>query len=214
MRSRQLFLILPLVLFCAVGPLQAREASLALRDLDGVERSTGELRGNIVVLNFWATWCVPCRVEMPMLARLHREVGPRGVEFVGASADEESSRSQIGPLLEEATVGFPIWLGATTADMERFGLGRALPATAILDRDGSIAFRLLGPLDEHDLRDRLVWLLGERSDPPPEVLVDTFEEHHAEASDHGDHDDHHHHEDEEDHQHGSIALEGASLVPS
>jgi thiol-disulfide isomerase/thioredoxin len=220
---RRSALLLALALSLAAGLAGATEPALALADLAGRTRRLDDLQGRVVVLNFWATWCVPCRVEMPLLVRLHREYASRGVEVVGASADDETTRAHIAPLLAEAGIGFPIWVGATTADMERLGLGTALPATAIVDRDGRIAFRLRGPLAEADLRQRLEWLLGPRSVAAPPALVDTFARHVA-ADDHADDDhghphaedahDHHEHADGEEHQHGAVALEGASLVPS
>ena len=205
-------------------------ASLALETPEGHPRTLAELRSRIVVVNFWATWCIPCREEMPLLGRLHREYADRGVEFVGASADDETTRSKIPAVIDETGVEFEIWVGATTAHMHELAVGDALPATAIVDRDGAIAFRLLGPVTEHELRERLDWLLGDRDGAMPVAMLDTFDalaaagdhdhEHdHDHGDEHGDerehdHDHGHDHEAEEDHQHGSLSLEGASLVPS
>jgi thiol-disulfide isomerase/thioredoxin len=177
---------------------------LVLEDMNARKRSLEEYRGRMVVLNFWATWCVPCREEMPLLGRVHAEYAERGVAVVGASADDASTQENIAPFLRELKLTFPIWRGATTGDMERFGLGTALPATAILDRDGSIAFRILGPLGEAELRARLEWLLGGRAASAPEAVLNNFEKAHAE----------HEHAGAEDHAHGGVGLEGASTVPS
>lgn len=164
---------------------------------------------------------------MPLLAALHRDYAPAGVSFVGASADDASTQHHIAPLLEESGVTFPIWLGATTLDMQRFALGEALPATAILDRDGHVAFRLLGPLTEPSLRERLDWLLGDRRTPAPRARLATFPM--TVDGDHGvahdadyDHDADHDHDHDHDHGHAAhtdhdIPLppaSEASLVPS
>ena len=100
--------------------------------------------------------------------------------------------------------------------MEALGLGAALPATAILDRDGRILLRILGPLHEDGLRARIEWLLSDRAAPMPEATLDTFKQ--AQQ----DHTGHAHaknqpkdeHKDQEEHGHGGVGMEGASTVPS
>ncbi len=81
------------------------------------------------MLNFWATYCIPCRAEMPDLAAIQNEYAALGVQVVGASTDELKDRAKVLQFVKETKVNFPIWVGATTADMMRFGLGGALPGT-------------------------------------------------------------------------------------
>jgi thiol-disulfide isomerase/thioredoxin len=180
----------------------AMAQELALRDVQGAPQSLTGLRGQIVVVNFWATWCVPCKEEMPMLSAIADEYRGRGVAVIGANTDDASTQKNIPKFLKKTRVSFPVWIGATTADMERFGLGTALPATAFIDRDGTIVGRVLGPLEEADVRQRLDFLLGDRAGTPPEALVNNIEKELKK------------HEEETGHQHGSVALEGASSVPS
>ena len=200
---------------CAVGGANAQEASapvpveLVLRDSAGAEQKLSAYRGKIVVLNYWATWCVPCREEMPMLVKLRREYAARGVEVIGPSADDEKTQKNIAPFLRKQKIDFPIWLGATTDHMEAMGLGTALPATAVIDRDGRIVGRILGPLEEADLRTRIEWLLGDRAAAAPAPVLNTFEKHAGEKDEHG----HEHKEGEEEHAHAG-GLDGASTVPS
>ena len=73
---------------------------LSLRDLQGQEHSLSSLRGKLVVLNFWATWCAPCREEMPLLVSLQKRYGTRGIQVIGASVDDESTAAQIAPFVE------------------------------------------------------------------------------------------------------------------
>jgi thiol-disulfide isomerase/thioredoxin len=190
---------------------QSDEASLELKDLNGQPRRLTDFRGKIIVLNFWATWCVPCREEMPMLVALQKRYEARGVQVLAPSADEESTQKAIPEFIRKAKINFPIWIGATTADMKRLGLGEALPATAIIDRDGKIVGRLLGPLEKEDLVRRIEYLLGDRQAAAPEPLVNNIEK-----ADHNHKDDEHHHghEGEEEHEHGGVGVEGASTVPS
>jgi thiol-disulfide isomerase/thioredoxin len=91
-----------------------------------------------VVLNFWATWCIPCRKEMPDLAAIQNEYAALGVQVIGAGADTLADRSKVLQFAKETRINFPVWLGATTDDMKRFGLGPSLPGTAIIGRDGKI----------------------------------------------------------------------------
>ena len=111
---------------------------LMLRDLFGVEQKLSAYRGKIVVLNFWATWCIPCRKEMPDLAAIQNDYAALGVQVIGAGADPLADRSKVLQFIKDTRINFPVWLGATTDDMKRFGLGPALPGTAIIGRDGKI----------------------------------------------------------------------------
>ncbi len=197
----------------AQGAGAEQPAELALRGTDGAEQRLSAYRGRIVILNFWATWCVPCREEMPMLVRIHKEFAGRGVVVIGPSADAAETQDKIAPFLREVGIGFPVWIGATTAHMAQLGLGTALPATAVMDRDGRIAGRILGPLDEADLRARIEWLLADpaKRGPASAAVLNTFEKHtqaHA-----GEEEGHHEPGHQEDHAHAQ-GLDGASTVPS
>jgi thiol-disulfide isomerase/thioredoxin len=115
------------------------EIELSLKDLAGIDQRLSAYRGRIVVLNFWATWCVPCKQEMPDLAAIQNEYAAFGVQVVGASADPFSDRAKVVQFIKQSKINFPVWLGATTADMGRFGVGPGLPATVVIGRDGKIA---------------------------------------------------------------------------
>jgi thiol-disulfide isomerase/thioredoxin len=205
------------------APAPAAAAALELEALAGGRASLQDLRGQIVVLNLWATWCIPCRAEMPLLAEVRERYRDRGVEVVGASADAPGRRREVEHFVRRQRLDFPIWIGATTADMERLGLGEALPATAILDRDGDIVFTILGPIAPGDLDERLDWLLGDRAAAPPAARLDRFADAAAGRGEaggphahegHG-HESHaHEHDEKENHAHGGVGIEGASLVPS
>jgi thiol-disulfide isomerase/thioredoxin len=190
-------------------PLPAtNQAALNLKDLSGKEQSLGAQTGKIVVLNFWATWCVPCREEMPLLVALQNRYAARGVQVIAASADDESTREAVPEFSRRLKLNFPVWLGATVEDMQRLGLGDALPATALIDRDGRIVGRIIGIFNKAEVTNRIEWLLGDRQTPAPPPLVNPLEKHpHDHRHEHG-------HDGEEEHQHGSVGLEGASTVPS
>jgi len=144
--------------------------NLPFKDLNGNKVKVTDLRGKPVVLNFWATWCVPCRAEMPIFVEAAKEYESRGVAFVGASLDEKQTRPKIPDFVGEFKIGFPIWVGASTMDLDDLRLGQALPATAFLDRDGRIVARVLGQITKDELYERLDWLTGQRKEAP-ELLV-------------------------------------------
>jgi|GEM_PF-673214 len=187
----------------------AAAPDLALRDLSGNEQSLSLYRGRIVVLNFWATWCKPCREEMPVFIALQSRYGAQGVQVIAASTDTPDKQAEVVKFAKKYKLNFPVWVGASTVEMQRFELGSALPVTAIIDRDGSIAGRIIGVVDAGSLQQRIDWLLSDRKAPAPPLTTKAAagHKHEGEAG-------HDHHEGEEEHEHGAVSIEGASTVPS
>ncbi|MBM3789286.1 MAG: TlpA family protein disulfide reductase [Acidobacteria bacterium] len=130
-----------------------QEADLTLVDLFGATAALHQYRGRIVVLNFWATYCAPCREEMPDLAAIQNRYAALGVQVIGASADEPDARDSVLRYVRDIQINFPVWLGATTADMVRLGLGAALPGTVVIDRSGLIVSVISGPVQRTDLEE-------------------------------------------------------------
>jgi peroxiredoxin len=137
-----------------------KEIELSLKDPFGTEQRLSALKGRIVVLNFWATYCIPCRIEMPDLAAIQNEYAALGVQVVGASTDDVADRDKVLQFVKETKVNFPIWIGATSADMIRFGLGGALPGTVVVNRDGRIAKVISGVVNQADLKKTIDALLA------------------------------------------------------
>jgi thiol-disulfide isomerase/thioredoxin len=137
-----------------------REVELTLKDPFGNTQGLAALKGRIVVLNFWATYCIPCRAEMPDLAAIQNEYAALGVQVVGASTDELTDRAKVLQFVKETKVNFPIWMGATSADMIRFGLGAALPGTVVIARDGRIARVISGVVNQTDLKKQIDGMLA------------------------------------------------------
>lgn len=121
-----------------------------LTDRSGATRSLASLRGRVVVLNFWATWCKPCREEMPALDRIAREYGPRGVTVLGVAMDERGWPA-VTPFLAQFPVSYPILIGTPRVAREYGGL-RTLPLTVFIRRDGRIAATRSEILTEPQLR--------------------------------------------------------------
>jgi thiol-disulfide isomerase/thioredoxin len=136
------------------------EVELALKDLFGVEQRLSAFRGRIVVLNFWATYCVPCRKEMPDLSAIQNQYAALGVQVIGAAADTVKDQPKVLEFIKDTKVNFPVWLGATADDMRRFGLGSALPGTVIIGRDGKVIAQIRGVIKPSDLKKHLEALLA------------------------------------------------------
>jgi len=128
------------------------------RDTRGAARSLAEFQGQVVVVNFWATWCAPCREEMPGFVRLQERWKDRGVRFVGLS-DEDPAK--VERFAAEFAVNYPLWVGAETAGALSKRLGNrlgVLPHTVILDPSGRPVDGRVGPYLERDLEPKLAAL--------------------------------------------------------
>ena len=140
--------------------LSGQQIDLTLTDLSGVQQSLAALKGRIVILNFWATYCIPCLKEMPDLAAIQNEFGALGVQVVGVNTDDLENRKKIVQFVKETKVNFPIWLGGSTDHMRRFGLGEALPGTVVIGRDGQVKKVISGVVDRTELRKQIEALLA------------------------------------------------------
>jgi thiol-disulfide isomerase/thioredoxin len=148
-----------------------REAELALKDLFGVEQKLSSLRGRVVILNFWATWCGPCRKEMPDLAAIQNEYAAMGIQVVGATADTIADLKAVRQFIKEAQINFPVWLGATTEQMAGFGLGPSLPGTAIIGRDGKISAVFPSVVTQDEIKKHLDKLIAEANKEAQRELI-------------------------------------------
>jgi len=121
----------------------------AVHDLDDKPVSLAALKGQVVVLNVWATWCVPCREELPQLEAVHREFGPRGVVMVGVSIDAAGMGLDIRDFMREHTMTYPVWLDPDHTFALQF-LTVGVPETFVVDRAGIIRWRKIGALARGD----------------------------------------------------------------
>ncbi len=147
------------------------DAELTLKDLFGVEQHLSAYRGRIVVLNFWATYCVPCRKEMPDLVTIQNQYAALGVQVIGAASDKSEDKQKVMQFIKEAKLNFPIWLGATAEDMQRLGLGSALPGTLVIGREGKIIAAYKGVIKVADLKKQLDGLLAESEKESEQQIV-------------------------------------------
>jgi len=128
---------------------------LGFPDAQGRRRPLSQWRGQVVVLNFWASWCAPCREEIPDFVALRSQYRPKGVEFVGIAIDNSTNVAQF---LQRVSVNYPILIGEGAAHNLARQLGNpsgALPYTIVLDRDGHVALSHLGRLPRATLAQAL-----------------------------------------------------------
>jgi thiol-disulfide isomerase/thioredoxin len=136
--------------------------AVAFKDAHGDSRSLAEFQGQVTVVNFWATWCVPCREEMPGFVRLQERWKERGVRFVGLSDDEPA---KVDRFATELKINYPLWVGADAAGALSKRLGNrlgVLPHTVILDPNGNPVEGRVGPYLEQDLEQKLAALVVNR----------------------------------------------------
>jgi thiol-disulfide isomerase/thioredoxin len=159
-----------MALVLASAPLEAKRVpDPAFKSLDGQTRKLSALHGQIVVLNFWATWCGPCQEELPRLKQIQASYAGKPVTFIFISIDAPKDRAKIPATLARLHVDFESWVGADTDTLGRFGLGEIVPGTLILDENGEPVARVMGEAREDDVRVPVDWLLGGKTGaaPPP-----------------------------------------------
>jgi thiol-disulfide isomerase/thioredoxin len=110
--------------------------------LDGKNLKLSDLRGKAVLLNFWATYCGPCKIEMPWFVELQKEYGPQGFQIIGVAMDDASTED-IAKFAKEMGVNYPILLGKESVGQSYGGVS-VLPTTFFLDRDGKVMAREFG----------------------------------------------------------------------
>jgi thiol-disulfide isomerase/thioredoxin len=170
---RKILLVFALAVLAAAA-LAESAPRLSLKDLSGQTRKLSSLRGKIVVLNFWATWCEPCQEELPRLSKLAHSYDRKNVEFVAVSIDAAKDREKIEPLLRRLNVDLDVWTGADLDTLEKFGLGNVVPGTMVIDETGKVVARVMGEARIEDLRTPLDWLIQGRIGPAPPPLLKRY----------------------------------------
>ena len=148
-------------LFVALATAQQAAPSLKLHDLKGVPHTLEDYRGKPVLLNFWATWCVPCAAEMPLLNEMQKQYQGK-IVFIAASIDDEDVKPQVEAFIKRHQgEALTVMMGATLDTLDDFGVNQGMPGTVFIDANGKIVDRLTGALKRPDLEQRLRKLAGE-----------------------------------------------------
>ena len=139
-----------------VGDVVPDYAATELRE--SREVSLADLRGRVVLLNVWATWCPPCREEIPVLQALHEAHASDGLEVVGVSVDAAGEAADVARFADRFGVTYPIWLDPQERVSSVFRT-TGVPTTLLIDRDGTLLWRHVGPVEAGD--PELMRLIGE-----------------------------------------------------
>jgi thiol-disulfide isomerase/thioredoxin len=129
-----------------VRPQRRPVADIAFQDASGKELKLSQWRGRVVLVNLWATWCAPCRKEMPALAELQKQLGSAEFEVVAISIDRKGAAASAVFMAETGSQALTLYVeptGKILNDLEALGL----PATVLIDRQGNEVGRLLGPAE-------------------------------------------------------------------
>ena len=134
----------------------------SVRDLDGRVVNNASLRGKVTLLDFWATWCMPCVANAPELDRMHREWAARGFQVLGVSIDEGGAR-KVRPFLKKHAVKYPIALDSEKPSAWSGFRVKAVPAAYLIDAEGNIVRQWLGRVAPAEVEKALTELIGPKS---------------------------------------------------
>jgi len=129
--------------------------------LDGKTMRLSDFRGKAVLLNFWATWCGPCKIEMPWLVDLQKQYGAQGLQIVGVAMDD-ASKEDIAKFARDMGVNYPILIGKEAVGNDYGGVP-ALPETFVIARDGKIVDKIIGIRGKAEFEDVIKKALDTRA---------------------------------------------------
>lgn len=135
-----------------------------LEKLDGGNMKLSDLRGKAVVLNFWATWCGPCKIETPWLVEMQQQYGSQGLQVIGVAMDD-SGKDDIAKFAKDMGVNYPVLLGKEAVGDEYGGVP-ALPESFFIGRDGKIVDRIIGLKGKGEIEDSIKKALNTQAASP------------------------------------------------
>jgi len=147
--------------------------NFTLQTLDGKNLSLSDLRGKAVLVNFWATWCGPCKIETPWLVEMQNQYGSAGLQVVGVAMDD-SGKDEIEKFAKDMGVNYPVLMGKEAVG-DAYGGIPALPESFFVGRDGKIVDRIIGLKGRDEIEDAVKKALGTQvgavqTDTAPSVL--------------------------------------------
>ena len=147
----------------ATSEMTSDEApNFVLKTLDGDTFRLKEYRGEVVVLNFWATWCPPCRKEIPTFVKLQRELGDQGLQFIGIALERSAGPKKVRTFAEKMDINYPVGMG-TGRIAQKYGGVHGIPRTFIIGPEGNVQGHIPGMATESMLRPGLEKLLQKTS---------------------------------------------------
>jgi thiol-disulfide isomerase/thioredoxin len=132
----------------------------SLESLDGKTTHLSDFRGKAVLLNFWATWCGPCKIEMPWFVDFQKQYGSQGLQIIGVAMDD-ASKEDIGKFAKDMGVNYPILIGKEAVG-DQYGGIPGLPETFLIARDGKIVDKIIGLRGKAEIEDAIKDALNTR----------------------------------------------------
>ena len=160
-------LLVVLLVRMATMPIPGAVKPFAAPDLDFRSQKVGSLttlsalQGKVVILDFWATWCGPCRQSIPELARVYSQYKEKGLQVIGISLDEAESRKDIPAAIKELGITYPIVFGTEISDLREKYNFEAIPQFYLIDKRGQVRVHIPGYDPTFQLESEVVKLLGE-----------------------------------------------------
>jgi thiol-disulfide isomerase/thioredoxin len=149
-----------------VGGSSAKPASTGAAPpmVANVPQMLEEFRGKVIVLDLWATWCPPCRMEIPGFVRLQNKYRDQGVEIVGIALDPVDPRggggaASVGPFMQQFGINYTIWMVSQWNALGKYQLGQGYPTTYIIDRGGNVVKKYVGMQPENRFEEDIKQLL-------------------------------------------------------
>ncbi len=133
----------------AMGKNYPQAPEFALKDLTGKNISLSDYRGKVVFLNFWATWCPPCRAEIPDFIEIYRDYQDKGMAIIGVSVDRDEE--VVAGFVKKNEINYPVVM-YTQKLISDYQPGNAIPVTIIIDPEGKIRFKKVGAVDKGFLK--------------------------------------------------------------
>ena len=160
-RISYMFAAMLLATVAVAGSSSGPAPDFSLQSLDGSTVRLSDLKGQVVLINFWATWCAPCREEMPLLDAIYQKYNRLGVELLGINVEDDASGAQ--KYLNETPVTFPILFDPDCRVSKQYQV-KAMPSTILVDRHGNVRHIHYGykPGYENDYQDQIRALVREK----------------------------------------------------
>ena len=162
------------VLFLSLlSPLAFAETApnFSLRDINGKQVSLDDYKGQVVLLNFWATWCGPCKVEMPHLQAMYTDLSDKGFVVLAVSTDDARNASKVKPFIKKNKYTFPVLFDKDSSVLNKYNPEQVLPYNVLIDSSGEVVWKKASyaPGEEVELRHKIEGILGSKVEAVPKV---------------------------------------------